>query len=402
MKDIKKYPDIATKLEPFFVMDERLAKNVSLFIRGYITDSRQIDFFSSQLLGVNELVLTDGHIDTFLKLFNMSMTVLNGMTNKITDIDKNFKVQRESLFIFIGSILHLIEVSKIRDKRKFQKDVIFFMVIRMFTSRYNHDFKTLRPPEASKQVYNNMSNAFDIKKYKTNLGVLLHKVDSIYSKNVYGFKANKTATYARFVIDARGKTISYIQGWWTAYNNLADANFIETTTSLKSKAENGDDILRDVVDIIAQQNEAGLKLLMGNMIDKEILDLVHATITPNTPVHLVEDFAKGVTEVIADKLSRNEMAEVKGLSDAIVSASVNYIYNTKLYPPYTKNIIILGKHIRVIWKSSNIQDANVKYVKRWLEVNVFPLLKTSLRANKSTMTSFLCYFYLLTVVKAEA
>ena len=215
-----KYSDISKEISPFFKLDERLAKDVSNYVKTFIGSNNRLDFFSSSLLGVYPIVMTEGDVSNFLSLFNISRPIITGFTVKISDIDKNFRVQRDSLNVFVGSLLHLIENSKVRDKEQFQKDVIFFMVMRIFTSRYNHDFKSLRTVEESKRVYNSLSNAFDIKKYKTNLGVIKYKIDSIYTKNYHSFKKNKTNTYARFAIDVRGKTTSYINGWWSAYNEL--------------------------------------------------------------------------------------------------------------------------------------------------------------------------------------
>ena len=192
-----------------------LAKSIIRYVLGYETYKTNINAFASPYLGIDSCVFREADRAGFFDLFNVEgNTVTNVVKSKISGqnifgvatkhlveglasgisqlssdlstagftqlemkriindipaIDPNFKIASDPFNIFCIWVTHLVLVSTLPDKLKYDTamSVLRFLQYRFFTSIVNYRFR-YKPNETVMQTtFESLSDKFDIKRYGT-------------------------------------------------------------------------------------------------------------------------------------------------------------------------------------------------------------------------------------------
>lgn len=361
-----KIPELIKKHLPDLKIDTELIDRIQRYRIGIFSKNNEvIEFMSSNLMGVHRIRMSDSDIEEFFIMFDVDKQELAKDITKLKGIKKEWKVATNPFNMLCAILLHLIATSNIKEDQKSvgEEEVFYIMAYRFLTSYYSVAFAVPLDPDLAKTVYEHLNNKSLIKRTGSNFEVFRHKSYIVKRESKLYKKILRFNTYdAKDVISAISGTIKgYTISQYKVLMEIKEEASAIHNKSLISDGEDGE----YMVDVENKNYEYYNILRRIVMIDSELyhpklIQLID-DLFPRTDIESV----KKVIHSLPDYVLTNP-SHMEAILSKIVSANIEYLYVTKMYPPYDKSVTPMLKHLKNYWSSSKVKEPKVKEVKEEL------------------------------------
>jgi len=246
-------------LDPFFKdvkFNKSLGKKFSRYILDYThSDKGNLEFFSSNLLGIHPARYTDRQI---LMLFSDILDVdfldiKDGLTT-VDEINQNFKISSDVFNIVIVYCTHRFLTSSLlkdRERIEYAKITISIFYYRTLAVLVAHGFKFNANKAIVEAAYSNLNNKYLIKKLGSWNKVVQYRVDNIidgkskHFRTLTNFDDDSRILY--IITDSQGSIKTLFQSYYSEIVKAKDNNEMLISASNTIDDVDGNEILRDKV-----------------------------------------------------------------------------------------------------------------------------------------------------------
>jgi len=319
--------------------------------------------------------------------------------NKYSDV----RVAANPRYIFIAYLMHLVITSSvsIKFKNEFLSELYFIIFIEFMTAAYKRNFPSPLDKSISRMVTDKLTNRNIIKTQGSWFGYYKYRtVDVIFPNGVNVKRLTKFSAKdaADTIVNIRGNIYSTI-------NNMTEEvyNLIHAKESLVGKGQlitdtEGEERLLEVMD----SNSVYVKAVKNSIIysrefiDNDVLNIVIKIRKHDSNTNFVRILTYMSEHYINDKFLIDKLIET------CISANISYLYMSKLYPPYDKDMVSLIKFLRGFWTSSTTKNKDLIEFKRMSFKLVAKITGLKVKWKISHLAiSLAIYIMLLSVVRSK-
>ncbi len=368
--------------------DKKLYAKLKKFRLRWMNKSEtHIDFLSSNLIGVHPIRFTkEDEREFFDDLLDVDEKDLEKAFFKLDDIYKERKVTSNVFYLTIVCLMHEFIMTPASDDNKnlILTELYLIFSYKVFSSLISHRFGYNLDEDTAHAVFESLSNRYLIKSKGSWEAVFEYRARDVLLKDGLHVKklTNLTAMNATLVIsDLQGRLRSIVNEQVTIVYELKEENIKRVSSSLNSMDSEGNDVISEVTNL-NHDYYTFIKHIVHRKEDfiKDDLIEICSEMFKNLKV---KEFRKTL-DYLCD-LSIDDPTTVNDILDTTLKASINYLYVTKMYPPYDKRITSVIRLLRGYWSSSKVSDKHLLEVKekmkditkkgtgrssKWLLVNI--------------------------------
>lgn len=325
------------------------------------------DFLASNLLGVHPIRFTTADEEMLYMLFDIDSKSLTKDLHALDDINKDFKVTSNVYYLLIVYLISQSTNSKLstRDQESVVTDLFNLMSYKMLSSTYSHYYSYDVEHDIAVITHEHLSMRFLLKKLGNWQAVINYRAKDVLSDGLHYDRLKKLeVTGLVYVIsDTKTKFNSIIQEIHSVMVEVVEGNQVRTSRSLTSTDTEGVDVVVDIDNVHTKYYQFLRSIVFkeSELIHRELLE-VSIEIFKNITVKDAEQTLKLIAEI---SLTENDMLDE--LLEIILTANIEYLYVSKLNPPYAKYTLDIIKHLKGYWSSSKVTDKNVIKAKKMMQ-----------------------------------
>jgi hypothetical protein len=329
-----------------------------------------IEFMSSNLIGVHVVKYTIDDENDFFSIFDIDKINLKKDIDSLRDINPAWKVSSNPRYLTIFYTIHSVLTDKVNKDLKKHKDLRTKIImelntifsIQVYTSLMVTYYRYQLDENIANTVFENLPYRFILKKEGSWKRVFDYFSQYVLPKGTHEKKLTRFTTKDAMDVtaDMQGKIRSTVIELTRVVHNTIDLHNARESRGSLTLNEEGEEELLDVInsnkvyhnalsDIIYRPTEFVRKDYIGMM--KELYPNLYEKELTHTLIYMSENYLK-------------HKKDIDNLIENCLNANIKYLYRSRLYPPYDKNIIDVIKFLRGFWINSKVNDKdNVTFKK---------------------------------------
>ena len=367
-KDIK---DIYKEHMGHLKIDAKLYVELKKFRLKWMNKNKEhVEFLSGNLVGVNPIRFTNEDESYFFEsILDTDANDLRKDVYKLEDIYKERNVTSNIFYITITYLMHEYMVSSLstNNKNKAIRELYLIMAYKMFSSLTAHYFKFDLDRDVAVVTYERLSNRFLIKTKGYWQAVIEYRAQDVLLDNglhVQKLKKFTAIDCTKTIQDIQGRLRSIMKELYVVIDDVIQNNDKRISKSLNAKDMEGNDIIAEVANLNANYYNF-IKHIVFKKEDfiKDDLIIILTDLFKNLKASELRKTLRYISE-----LSITKPNEINDILDTSLKANIEYLYITKMQPPYDKRIVTVVQQLRGYWSSSKVKDKHVLKVKKDLMI----------------------------------
>jgi hypothetical protein len=363
-----------------------------------------IEFMSSNLIGVHTVKYTIDDENDFFSIFDIDKISIKKDIDSLKDINPAWKVSSNPRYLTVMYVIHKALSDKAskdlkHDKHlqeKLIKEINLIFSIQVYTSLMVTYYRYALDENIASTVFENLPYRFILKKEGSWKRTFDYFSQYVLPKGTHEKKLVRFHTKDAMDVtaDMQGKIRSTVIELTRVVHNTIDAHNARESRGNLTLNEEGEEELLDVIngnkvyhnaltDIIYRENEFVKKDYVGMM--KELYPNLYEKELLFTLSHMSKNYLK-------------HKKEIDDLIEDCLNANIKYLYRSKLYPPYDKNVIDVIRFLRGFWINSKVNDEyNVRFKKNCKSYVRMATGKKTERVIATVVIAVAIYFMLMAI-----
>jgi len=359
----------------------------------------RIEFLSHPHIGVVPIRFLPTEEEEF---FNDVLGLDKGYAEKqihtLKDINKDWGVGGNVFYLTCVGLMAVI-IADTNINQKYTDDAVnsLYLLIsyRLLTSMTVQGFKYDLPLNLAEQVYERMSKRFIIKKTGSWDELLKYRFKDFSPKGIYyeRLKRPNNEDVVKVVAAIRTRIADHFQEQYDVIDQVMADEEKRLNSSLVKSSDEGEYIV-DMENLNREYFSYAKTIvpIKSEFMDRDIMQVITDVFN-----RINEKEFKHVLEEISDRYLDDK--NIDKIVSAVLKANIEYIYGTKLYPPYDKRILKVLLHCKGLWTSSRVKNDDVLFVKEHLKVLIIDITgKHTEWLVTPLVTAVAMYIFLKTVI----
>ena len=352
-----------------------------------------VEFLGNGLTGVQPVRFSQQDEDMLYDfILGCNSKALQNDIYKCGGINKSFKVSSNATHIALTYIIHLFLIDKkLPEKTKIDaiKETYYVLAYKFLSSLLSHYFKYDLDVAIAKAVYERMTQHFLLKKLGTWQNVLEYRTMDVLPKGIH-FKRLQDVDaddFNRVISDLQGKIRELIKNTYLVLMEVIEQNEKVNSRSLLTETESGTGIrdginmqreyINYILDIYKRPNE---------FINSQVLELT---------ISLCSGCKTNQLSKILEYISSGKHKNIENILEETIVFCINIAAKKGFIADYKRNIAYITSKLRGYLTSSNINDPELREIKKNYDVIVKKGSTITKRSTLSALnTSTVLYIFL--------
>ena len=367
MTDIDK---VFKKYTSHLKIDKNFYLNIKKFrIRWMNKNSDHIEFLSGNLIGVHPIRFTKDDEDEFFDdLLIIDQGSLKKDLHHLHDIHKERNVTSNVFYITITWLMHEVLYSKFdkESKNRILMELYLVFAYKVFSSLTAWFFKFNLDKDVAAAVYERLSNRYLVKSQGSWQAVFEYRAQDVQldkGLHIKKLKHFSALECTKIISDLQGRLRSIMKEQYAIVMDVIENNDKRVSTSLSGTDMEGNEVIVEKENLNADYYKYMRHIVFKkeDFIKNDIIEICEELFSNLKP----KEFRQTL-EYISD-LAVDKPELVNDILDTSLKGSIEYLYVTKMYPPYDRRIVSVINLLRGFWSSSKVKDKHVKEIKETLK-----------------------------------
>jgi len=359
----------------------------------------RIEFLSSPHIGVVPIRFLPTEEETFFNnVLDLDMGYIRKAIHRLPGINKDWKVGGNVFYLACVGIMSILKDSKSLkplDVNNGISDLFMLMSYRFLTSMTVVGFQYDLQLGIAEQVYEKLPRRFLIKKLGSWDELLKYRTKDFLPKGIYNKRLARANNkeLVKLVAAVRTRLAGHFQEQYDVIEKVKEHEERRLNSSLVKEGDDGEYMV-DMVNLNREYFTYAKTIvpIKSEFMDRDIMKVVTEVFN-----RINEDEFKHVLEAISDRYLKDK--SIDHIVNSVLKANIEYIYGSKLYPPYDKRILKVLLHCKGLWTSSRVKNEDVLYVKEHLGKLVIDITgKKTEWLIVPLVTAVAMYIFLKTVI----